>query len=303
MFFRLNFFLRGRCFPFFSGRCAGLAFLNRLTAFLQCSNLLTVPHGAIAVGFEFLLRFFLSAGDLRPEVVIPVGEQCLIFRLKFLEVGFQFGDFRIQLPKGRRFHGFIELVLRRSGKIQFPGDRVDPKPEVAVGSVQRIDDGLRFLLFRGGQLFLFRQLFEPLQLSKMRFLLRIISGLNDLRGCGKLPLCFRQGNDASLCHIHGKSEIAVFCSELFQQGVCLRNSGRVQPRHFGKFLQAADLFRVLRSGDFEGKVPEIRRNAVESDDLSRCPVDRNSEIAIFLRQFSDQAFRVVLLIHIQCDFQ
>ena len=219
--------------------------------------------------------------------------------MKFLEVGFQFGDFRIQLPKGRRLHGFIELVLRRSGKIQFPGDRIDSEPEVVVGSVQRIDDGLCFLLFRSGQLFLFRQLLEPFQLGKMRLLLRIVSSLNDLCGCGKLPLCFRQGDNASFDRIHGKSEVAVFCSELFQQGVCLRNSGRVQLRHLGKFLQAADLLRVLRSGDFEGKVPEICRNAVELDDLSRSPVDRNSEIAVFLRQFTDQSFRVILLIDIQ----
>ena len=133
----------------------------------------------------------------------------------------------------------------------------------------------------------------------MRLLLRIVSCLDDLCGCGKLP----QGNDASLCHIHGKSEFAVFCPELFQQGVCLRNSGRVQLRHLGKRLQTADLVRVLRSGDFEGKLPEICRNAVEPDDLSRSPVDRNSKIAVFLRQFSDQAFRVILLIDIQCDFQ
>ena len=162
---------------------------------------------------------------------------------------------------------------------------------------------MRFLLLRSGQLFLFRQLPEPFQLSKMRLLLRIVSCLNDLCGCGKLPLRFRQGDDTPPDRIHGKSEVAVFCPELFQQGVCLRNSGRVQLRHFRKFLQTADLVRVLRSGDFEGKFPEICRNAVESDDLSRSPVDRNSEIAVFLRQFSDQAFRVVLLIHIQCDFQ
>ena len=137
----------------------------------------------------------------------------------------------------------------------------------------------------------------------MRLLLRIVSCLNDLCGCGKLPLRFRQGDDTPPDRIHGKSEVAVFCSELFQQGVCLRNSGRVQLRHLRKCLQTADLVRVLRSGDFEGKLPEICRNAVESDDLSRSPVDRNSEIAVFLRQFTDQSFRVVLLIHIQCDFQ
>ena len=303
MFFRLDFFLRGRCFPFFSGCCAGLAFLNRLTAFPQCPDFLPISGCSFSVGFDFLLRFFLPAGDLRPEVVIPVREQCLIFRLELFEVGFQFGDFRIQLPEGCRFHGFIELVLRRSGKIQFPGDRIDSEPEVVVGSVQRIDDGLRFLLFRCGQLFLFSQLPEPFQLSKMRLLLRIVSGLNDLCGCGKLPLCFRQGDDTSPDRIHGKSEVAVFCSELFQQGVCLRNAGRVQLRHLRKCLQTADLVRILRSGDFDGNLPETCSDAVELDDLSRSPVDRNSKIAVFLRQFADQSFRVVLLIHIQSNFQ
>ena len=175
MFFRLNFFLRCRRFFFFAGRCAGFSFQKCLTAFLQRSELLTVAHDTIAVGFDFLLRFFLSAGNTRPKVVVPEGEQSLVFSLKFLEVGFQFGDFRIHLPKCRRFHGFIELVLRRGGKIQFPGDRIDSKPEVAVGSVQRIDNGLCFLLFRSGQLFLFRQLPEPLQPGKMRLLLRIVS--------------------------------------------------------------------------------------------------------------------------------
>ena len=160
-----------------------------------------------------------------------------------------------------------------------------------------------FLLFRSGQLFLFRQLPEPFQLSKMRLLLRIVSRLNDLCCGGELPLGFRQGDNASFDRINGKSKFAVFCSELIQQGVCLRNSGRVQLRHLRKCLQTADLVRILRSGDFEGKFPEIRSNAVESDDLSRCPVNRNSEIAVFLRQFADQAFRVVLLIHIQLDFQ
>ena len=37
--------------------------------------------------------------------------------------------------------------------------------------------------------------------------------------------------------------------------------------------------------------------------FARYPVNRDTEIAVFLRQFSDQSFRIILLIDIQCNFQ
>ena len=114
-----------------------------------------------------------------------------------------------------------------------------------------------------------------------------------------MPLGFRQGDNAPPGRIHGKSEFAVFCPELFQQGVCLRNSGSVQLRHLRQCLQTADLVSILRSGNLDGKLPEIRGNAVESDDLARCPVDRHTEVSVFLGEYSDQRLSLVLLIHIQ----